>query len=88
MKFSELTKCPYCGYEEFYTHQSAKGTFDYNERFDGKEADNSEMWSGMQYNYGSRCYCGNCDKYLGDRFKDVVSKGVEQKLEGLKNEKN
>lgn len=38
MKFSELTECPFCGYDEFYTTGYVYGTIRCRSRFDGKEA--------------------------------------------------
>lgn len=36
MKFSDLTRCPFCGNDEFYTKQQIKGSCYYIERFDGE----------------------------------------------------
>lgn len=69
---SGLAECPHCGADEFYIYQRVAGLIGCRYRFDGDEADNSEMHSGI--NYGkpqSWVFCGNCqeriarnDKYL------------------------
>ena len=41
---SNITECPYCGYDEYYIKQYIKGKLSYYKRFDGKEADNSDMY--------------------------------------------
>lgn len=73
MKFSELDCCPFCGSEEFYTKEYGYGTIYYNERFDGKEADNSELFESLSFkNYSGKAYCRNCNRYLGNKEKDTV----------------
>ena len=81
MKFSELKECPFCGNEEFYTVRTAKGKSVYNERFDGKEAtDNSCMYDSVDFVGGARAYCNNCYAYLGNRYKDNISKQAQAAL--------
>lgn len=78
MKFSDLTCCPFCGYDEFYTKQQIRGHCNYNERFDGEEAENYEMHDYIEYSGGNKAYCGGCKEYLGNRTKDTVSIEVEK----------
>ena len=45
MKIDKNIKCcPYCGSEQYYIKQSFKGTCCYHIRFDGKEAENGDLW--------------------------------------------
>ena len=81
MKFSELKECPFCGNDEFYTVRTARGSSVYHERFDGKEAtDNSCMYDCVYFFGGAKAYCNNCDTYLGNRDKDIVSKRAEKAI--------
>ena len=66
MKISaNITCCPYCGSEEYYIKQSFKGTCNYYMRFDGKEADNGEMWENSSIKNTSKyARCSNCNKRL------------------------
>ena len=60
---SELTKCPYCGCEEYYIKQSISGTIEFRCRYDGKEADNREMYDHIYHKLKSKfAYCSSCDK--------------------------
>lgn len=79
MRFNELTECPFCGEDEFYTTEYVYGTLRYRERFDGKEAHNEQLYDGLlSKNYSGRCYCGWCGKYLGNKEKNTVSKAIER----------
>ena len=81
MKFSELTKCPFCEHEEFYTKDYYKGTSEFFQRFDGKEAkDNSQMYDGLIHMQGVRAYCGNCWSYIGNIVTDKIGKKAEKAL--------
>lgn len=73
MHFSDLTCCPFCGNDEFYIKQQVRGNCDYRERFDGEEADNSNMHDNLVYSGGNKAYCSRCEKYLGNWTKDTVS---------------
>ena len=85
MKFSELTECPFCGCDEFYTKYQMRGSCEYQERFDGKESErNCGMHDGLIYTYGKRAYCSDCQKYLGNKEQDTISKEVEAKLAELR----
>ena len=73
MKFSELDCCPFCCSKEYYTKQYVYGTLCYNERFDGEEAENGELYDGLNCkNYSGRVYCKECGRYLGNKEKDTV----------------
>ena len=79
MKFSDLTECPFCGCDEFYTTEYVYGTLYYKERFDGREADNEQLYEGLNTkNYSGRIYCLSCKKYLGNRVTNTLSKKVER----------
>lgn len=81
MKFKELTECPFCGSDEFYTTQYVYGTLRYKERYDGKEAENEQLYDGLNTkNYSGRTYCANCEKYLGNKESNVLSKSAEKAL--------
>ena len=91
MNFSFLTCCPFCGNDEYYTSQQFKGICNYKERFDGTEADNSDIHDNIVYYGGNKAYCSRCRKYLGNRTRDTVSLEVEKlfkrKLIDLRNDK-
>ena len=81
MKFSDLTECPFCGNDEFYTKEYWYGTIHYGERFDGEEANNSEMYDGLNYKkHTGRAYCRFCNTYLGNKETDTLSKQAEKEL--------
>lgn len=79
MKFSELEKCPFCGYEEFYTNDYLTGTSAYYQRFDGEEAfDNSQMYDGFIHHQGASAYCGRCEEYLGNTKTNKLGKKAQK----------
>lgn len=81
MKFSDLTECPFCGCDEFYTTQYVYGTIHYRSRFDGTEADNSDLYEGLRNDKrGGRIYCEDCNKFLGNRKNNTLSKAAEKAL--------
>lgn len=86
MKFSELKKCPFCGGDEFYQKGYASGPTSFTIRFDGEEADNSDMHSTLEYKYTGKCYCRKCGEYLGNIEKDIVGKKAEKVLKGSEKE--
>lgn len=86
MKFSKLEYCPFCGSEEVYEKRYARGPVWYQLRFDGKEADNTEMYEGLSFECSGRVYCNECNKYLGNIDKNIVSAAVAKKL-GISNKK-
>ena len=62
---SNITECPYCGYDEYYIKQYIKGKLSYYKRFDGKEADNSDMYDYLDAkNISKYAWCGWCHKRL------------------------
>ena len=74
MKFSELKECPFCGYDEYYTKEYVYGNVRYGERFDGEEAHNESMYDGLfSKRFNGRCYCRNCERYLGNKITDELS---------------
>ncbi len=78
MKFTDLKCCPFCGSEEFYVKQYAYGTMICRERFDG-EADNENLFEGLNYKYSGRAYCLRCEKYLGNIEKNILGKEAQKK---------
>lgn len=81
MKFSDLTECPFCGHDEFYTNEYVYGTIHYAERFDGEEAENAELYDGLNSKtYSDKIYCRNCNKYLGNRESGKLSEQVKRLL--------
>ena len=81
MKFSELEECPICGCAEYYSKEYVYGTIRYIERFDEEEAENGQLYDSLNTkNFSGRCYCSNCDSYLGNKINDTVSKLVEKAL--------
>ena len=82
MKFSDLQCCPFCGHDEYYTKEYWYGTIYYGERFDGKEAHNENMYDSLNYkNHSGRTYCRNCNKYLGNKISNNLSKAAQKKIE-------
>lgn len=62
---NDIKECPYCGSEEYYIKQSYKGTCCYHLRFDGKEADNGDMWENSSFkDSSSYAWCSGCGKRL------------------------
>lgn len=59
-----MRTCPNCGSEHYYVKMNFSGSGNFNYRFDGKEADNSEMHDGIRYSYGKFAYCVECNKRL------------------------
>lgn len=61
----DIVCCPYCGSEEYYIKQYAHGSINYNVRFDGKEADNGEMYDLLTIKNTSKyAWCNECGKRL------------------------
>ena len=81
MRFSELKCCPYCGGEEFYEKRYARGPVWFFMGFDGREADNTEMYSQLSYEGSGRVYCAECDRYLGNPDRNTVAVAVSRLLE-------
>lgn len=65
-----IKECPYCGCEEYIFMQKISGSGRYFLRYDGKVAENGEMYEGLKHIYiGKFAYCAECDKRVF-RFKD------------------
>lgn len=61
----EMKECPYCGHDEFYIKQYYSGETEFNYRYDGKEADNSEMYDYATHRDLTKyAYCKGCRKRL------------------------
>ena len=82
MKFEKLTCCPFCGCDQFYEKQYARGTVIFRTRYDGEETDNSEMYDSLTFESSGRVYCDNynCNKYIGNRKTGKVSIEVQKHL--------
>ena len=81
MTFEDLTCCPFCGSEIFYEKEQAYGNIEFNSRFDGKEAENYDLYEGLSFRSSGRCYCRDCNKYLGNIINDTVGKAVQKEFE-------
>lgn len=79
MRFSDLKTCPFCGCEQFYEKQQVQGAIIFRSRFDGKEADNSEIYDNLIFKGSGRTYCDNCNHYLGNRTTDTVGIAADRK---------
>ena len=80
-------ECPECGCTEFYINSKVSGTVSYLVSLVGEECDNSEMYSGLDYNHDEWCVCANCEKqlaaifYLNKRLHQGVSNNASKKRE-------
>ena len=82
MKFQELDCCPFCGHDEFYTKEYVYGSIKCAERFDGEEAHNEELYDYLNTkNYNGKAYCRRCNKYIGNRESNVLSKQAQKALD-------
>lgn len=60
-----MDKCPHCGSDEYYEKQTVKGKIIYRYKFDGSEAENGEMYDGLDHRRSSQfAYCSECHKRL------------------------
>lgn len=84
MKFTDLKFCPFCGSEMYYENQAVKGKVEFNSLFNGEEVPNYDLYEGLTHTCSGRCYCRDCDKYLGNNLRNTVSKEAE-KLLNVKN---
>lgn len=64
----------------YYEKQTVKGKIEFNSLFNGEEAPNYEMYDGLEHSYSGKCYCRDCDKYLGNNLKNIVGKEAENKI--------
>lgn len=76
-KFSDLKCCPFCGCEMYYEKQTVTGKIEFNSMFNGEEAPNYELYDSLEHTYSGRCYCSDCNKYLGNNLKNTI--GAEAK---------
>lgn len=83
MTIEDLKCCPFCGGKEFYEKQYATGFIYYRMRFDGKEANNEQMYDQLKITYSGRIYCEHCNRYLGNIIENTLSKAVLKKLTTL-----
>lgn len=81
MPFSALRCCPYCGCEEYYEKMTVSGISIFRSRFDGEEAENTEMYDGLDFHGSGRVYCSECNMYLGNHQKDIVGLKAEKAVE-------
>lgn len=66
----KITECPYCGHDEYYVNYRYSGVGAYRHRFDGKEAENGDMYDCLKDTVvGKFAYCCNCNKRIF-RIKD------------------
>ena len=80
MKFEELTCCPFCGCDQYYEKQYARGPVIFRMRYDSEQADNSEMYDSIDFTFSGRVYCDNCDQYLGNRITSDLSVAARKAL--------
>lgn len=60
-----ITECPYCGYDKYYVKMHYSGDGIYRYRFDGKPAENSDMYECLnETTIGKFAYCCNCNKKI------------------------
>lgn len=81
MKFTDLKACPFCGSDTYYENQRVKGNISFNSMFSGEEASNEDMYDGLLLTCSGRCYCRECEKYLGNNKKNVVGKEAKRAYE-------
>jgi hypothetical protein len=56
--------CPHCGGEEYFIVLRVSGKIQENHRFDGRRADNTEMWDTVVQKEQKHRYCLDCEKPL------------------------
>lgn len=75
--FSDLKSCPFCGCKMYYEKQTVKGNIEFNNSFNGEEVPNYDVYEGLSHTYSGRCYCRDCDKYLGNNLKTQLAKKLK-----------
>ena len=66
----DISGCPYCGCDEYYTNVRYSGEGVYRYRFDGETAYNGEMYDCLKDTImGKFAYCCDCNKRIF-RIKD------------------
>ena len=68
----QIGKCPKCGCTEFVINAEVSGNVSYLVSLVGEECDNSEMYSGLDYNNDEWCVCANCENKLF-KYKDYYA---------------
>lgn len=82
LKFEDLKECPFCGNDEFYTKEYVYGTLYCKQRFDGKEAENAELYDGLNTGkFSGRAYCTKCHKALGNIIENNLTKQAIKKMD-------
>lgn len=59
---TDVERCPHCGHQEFQVAVRYSGRGVYRRRFDGKSADNTEMYDCLNSTEGKIAYCDACYK--------------------------
>ncbi|HBS4810765.1 MULTISPECIES: hypothetical protein [Enterobacterales] len=62
---TSISKCPHCGYDEFYVRARVSGYTSVHYRYDGDYGDNTHMWDYVEMNEQKTAYCSNCHKKIG-----------------------
>lgn len=60
-----ISSCPWCGCDVFYVHISMSGRGEFNYRFDGTAADNTQLHDSLKYKEGKTIFCRSCDSKIG-----------------------
>lgn len=61
----EFNECPYCGCDTYYTKEYYSGHCYIHERFDGKLADNFDMYEGAIHKKTSKyAFCADCHEKI------------------------
>lgn len=68
----QIGKCPKCGCKEFVVNAKVDGEVPYFVNLDGEECDNSDMYSGLDYQYDEWCVCAKCENKLF-KYKDYYA---------------
>lgn len=65
MNKAPIDRCPYCGSNAgFFTKEQIHGNVYMNFRYDGKEAENGDLYENTRTTGGEIAYCLNCKKKL------------------------
>ncbi|WP_457748755.1 hypothetical protein [Sulfurimonas sp.] len=67
---SDLTECPLCGGDEYYVIARPIGTIITHYRFDGGDADNTEMYANLSDKPQKFVYCSNCQVKIARNNKE------------------
>lgn len=68
INIKELKQCPYCGNDDkYYRKETYKGYCEFAERFDGKEAENGDMYESAISKLKSKfAYCSQCNRKIAE----------------------